>query len=141
MEVDVTNPSEYSRHVLEDGTAITDNQINQLRTISVKGMITSDDWEQQYKGIDNAREAATRFIIQTRVDTYDLMYITQIEYREKPDIQHAIQLDINFVEQRIVAPEQKEVKKPKYSGVIGTGTVLPRAYQPISNFKPLDIGI
>ena len=123
IDVNVKNTSAFSRHVLEDGTSISDNQINQLAQIMVHVVVATDDYATVFQRIDDYRKAAKRFIIQTRVKTYDLMFIETLDFQESSKVINAVQLTVGFIQQRLVVnPQNKQPSDPKNKDTVNSGT-------------------
>lgn len=101
LKVSTSPTNTYAQHTIEDGTVVADDKIrNQLR-ISMSIVLSGDDYTEVYKDIKNASDNNTKFIIQTRVDSYDNMYIEAYPSEESAAIFDTISLTIDFVEQMI----------------------------------------
>lgn len=111
--VSVRSITEFTKFVLEDGTAITDNMINRQNVIDVIVIACDENYSTVFKAIDNARKEAKRFIIQTKVNTYDEMYITSLDFTEIAEIQDAVKINITFVQQQQVSSSRKEIANIK----------------------------
>jgi len=98
------NPTKtFSNHKLENGQVVSDNVINNQKIINIGLILNPDDYLDVYKEIVALYEANTSFTIQTRVDTYDNMYIDGMPHDEDSTIANTIAINLNFIEQQISA--------------------------------------
>ena len=72
-----------------------------------------------------------KFTIQTRVDSYDNMFIEAYPYEENSKIVGTIALNINFIEQQFVGVKvgdlpASKVKEPANADTVDSGTKLPQ---------------
>lgn len=132
--VSVKSITEFTKFVLEDGTAITDNLINRQNAIDVIVIACNENYATVFKAIDDARKEGKRFIIQTKVNTYDEMYITSLDFTEVAEIQDAVKINVNFIQQQQVSSKRREstevknpedVKKEKDTSTKKTGKKQP----------------
>ena len=97
------NPSNtFASHTLEDKTVVIDNKIKNQNRVTVKAILSPDDYIEVYQAIKAADENSTKFTIQTRVDTYDNMYIESRPHEESSRISNTVAMVINFIEQQFV---------------------------------------
>lgn len=89
----------YATHTVEDGTTVVDNKIKNQARISINMVLDGEDYQEVYKNIQNASNDTTKIIVQTRVATYDNMYIESYPNEESADIFDTIALSIDLVEQ------------------------------------------
>lgn len=95
-----TSPSNtFANHPVEDGSTVTDNKIiNQVR-ISMSLVLDQNDYQEVYKNIQDASNNTTMLSIQTRVATYNKMYIESYPSEESAAIYDTISISIDFIEQ------------------------------------------
>lgn len=110
MKIRPTSSSEFSKYILEDGTAITDNQINRQTKIEVELVACKDNYNETYQKVDADRISGKPYIIQTKVKTYTSMYITEITFDESADVLGAVKFTVNFVEQIFATATYSELE-------------------------------
>ena len=95
-----TSPSNtFAQHTVEDGTVVSDNKIiNQVR-ISMTLILDPNDYQNVYKAIQDASNNTTVLSIQTRVATFNNMYIEGYPSEESAAIYDTVSMSIDFVEQ------------------------------------------
>lgn len=97
-----TSPSNtFSSHTIEDSTVVIDNKIINQTRISMTLILNSNDYQEVYKTIQSASINATQLSIQTRVSTFNNMYIEAYPSEESASMYDTISLAIDFVEQII----------------------------------------
>lgn len=101
LKVSTAPSNTYAQHTIEDGTVVADNKIRNQVRISMSIILSGSDYTEVYKDIKNASDNNTKFIIQTRVDSYDNMYIESYPSEESAAIYGTISLNIDFVEQEV----------------------------------------
>lgn len=127
----LSQSSKFAEHTLEDGTVVSDNKIKLQKRVSVSVVLDSEDYVEVYQKLKEADDNSTRFTIQTRVDSYDNMYIESLPYDESSKMAGTIAINIGFVEQQFVGvkvttlPAQK-VKAPQNADTVDSGTKLPQ---------------
>ena len=95
----VSPSNSFAKHVVEDGTTVIDNKIeNQIR-ISMGLILNGGDYKQVYNQIVSASVNSTKLSIQTRVKTFDNMYIESYPHKESAAIFDTVTLNIEFIEQ------------------------------------------
>ena len=130
LSVAVSPSNTFSQHTLENGTVTSDNKIKNQDRITIQAVLDPDDYVEVYQKIKAADNNDTLFTIQTRVDTYDNMYIESRPYEESGKMANTIAMSINFIEQQFTGvktgklPESK-VKNVADQDVENSGTKLP----------------
>ena len=124
----------FAEHTLEDGTVVSDNKIVTQKRVNVTAILNPDDYVEVYKRLKEADKNSTRFTVQTRVDSYDNMYIESMPYEESSRIANTIPLTIGFVEQQFVGVKvttlpPSKVKQPQNADTVDIGTKLPQQDQ------------
>ena len=123
--------NKFAEHTLEDGTVISDNKTRLQDRVSIQAILSPDDFEAVYQKLKEADRNDVKFTVQTRVDSYDNMYLESYPYEESSRIVGTIALNINFVEQQFVGvktgtlPESK-VKNPADTDTVDSGAKLPQ---------------
>lgn len=123
--------NKFAEHTLEDGTVVSDNKIRLQTRVAVQAILNPEDFEAVYKKLKEADRNDVKFTVQTRVDSYDNMYIESYPYDENSKIVGTIALIINFVEQQFVGVKvdtlpASKVKKASDADTVDSGTKLPR---------------
>lgn len=126
LSVSVEVSSKLSSHPLENGIVITDNKIENQAKITVQAVCAHEQYDNVFKNINYARKRAKLFVIQTKVDTYYNMCITDCTYEESAKHQKSISFEIQFIEQQLVksahgklsyldVKEEKDIDTPNRS--------------------------
>lgn len=132
LSVGVSPANQFAQHTLENGTVISDNKIRMQNKITVKAILSPEDYKSVYQEIKEADTNNVKFTIQTRVDSYDNMYIESRPYEESSKISNTIALMINFIEQQYVNVEttvltSSQVKTAADADTTTSGTKLPKS--------------
>lgn len=99
LKASVAPSNSFAQHPVEDGTVVSDNKIiNQVR-ISIPMILDSNDYKDVYKAIQDASNNTTILSIQTRVATFDKMYIESYPSEESAAMFDTVSMTINFIEQ------------------------------------------
>ncbi len=122
LKASTTPTNTYAQHPLEDGTVISDNKIRNQTRINMSVILDSNDYPETYKSIKEASNNSTRFIIQTRVDNYDNMYIEAYPNEESADIYDTIGISIDFIEQFFGTVETAELASSDVANQSDTDT-------------------
>tara|TARA_R110000851_G_scaffold264875_1_gene417473 strand:- start:293 stop:793 length:501 start_codon:yes stop_codon:yes gene_type:complete len=89
----------FAQHPVEDGTVVADNKIiNQVR-ISIPMILDSNDYKDVYKAIQDTSKNGVMLSIQTRVATFNKMYIESYPSEESASMYDTVSMTINFIEQ------------------------------------------
>ena len=126
-----TSPSKtFSEHVLEDGTVVSDNSIENQTMIGVSAVLSPDDFKAVYAKIKEAYKNDFKFTIQNRVDTFDSMYIESYPYSESSSIKNTIAISIGFREQKFSGVKTTSLPPSKVNNQadadpVDSGTKLP----------------
>ena len=131
LKASTTPSTTYAQHVLEDGTVVSDNAIENQTRISMALIFDSNDYPQVYKAIKNAKANRTKLTVQTRVDSYPNMYIEAIPSEESAGLFDTVQVIVDFIEQQFgsVVIEQlssSDVANPSDSDTVDRGEQLPK---------------
>jgi len=105
----------FAQHTVEDGTVVADNKIiNQVR-ISIPMVLDPNDYKDVYKAIQDASNNTTMLSIQTRVSTFNKMYIESYPSEESASMYDTVSMTINFVEQITGTVVTKKLATPDVS--------------------------
>ena len=130
LNLSVDESSQYSDHILENGSVVSDNKIRLQSRVNIQAILDSDDYANTFKLLQEAKNKPSKFTIQTRVASYANMYIESLPYEESAKIMGTISINISFVEQ-MLSPSKSEklppekVKAPADTDTINTGSKLP----------------
>lgn len=99
LKASISPSNTFAQHTVEDGTVVADNKIiNQVR-ISIPMILDSNDYKDVYKAIQDASNNTVLMSIQTRVATFNKMYIESYPSEESAAMFDTTSMTINFVEQ------------------------------------------
>lgn len=121
----------YATHVVEDGTTVVDNKIQNQARISINLVLDGGDYQEVYKNIQTASNENTNFTIQTRVNSFSRMYIESYPHEESADIFDTIIMNIDFVEQITSTVQTStltaaDVSSPADTDTVSRGEQLPK---------------
>jgi hypothetical protein len=88
----------YPQHTLENGVAITDHEFDLQDRVTLRCVLSPDDYVDVYQRIKKAFRQSVAFIIQTKVETYSNLYIETLPHEE--DAKNTVLLSLDFVQQR-----------------------------------------
>ncbi len=99
LKASVSPSNTFAQHPVEDGTVVSDNKIiNQVR-ISIPMVLDSNDYKDVYKAIQDTSNNAVKLSIQTRVATFNKMYIESFPSEESAAMFDTVSMTVNFIEQ------------------------------------------
>lgn len=99
LKASVAPSNTFAQHSVEDGTVVSDNKIiNQVR-ISIPMVLDSNDYKDVYKAIQDTSNNTVKLSIQTRVATFEKMYIESFPSEESAAMFDTVSMTVNFVEQ------------------------------------------
>jgi len=99
LKASVAPSNSFAQHPVEDGTVVSDNKIiNQVR-ISIPMILDSNDYKDVYKAIQDASNNTTMLSIQTRVSTFNKMYIESYPSEESAAMFDTVSMTVSFIEQ------------------------------------------
>lgn len=99
LKASISPSNTFAQHPVEDGTVISDNKIiNQVR-ISIPMILDANDYQDVYKAIQDTSNNAVMLSIQTRVATFNKMYIESYPSEESAAIFDTVSMTVNFIEQ------------------------------------------
>ena len=131
LSLSASPSNQFAQHTLENGLVVSDNKIKLQDRVVVKAILSPDDYKDVYQAIKEADNNDTVFTIQTRVDTYDNMYIESRPYEESSSIANTIAVIITFIEQQFVGVKTgrlpaSKVKNSADADTANSGTKLPK---------------
>jgi hypothetical protein len=103
LSVQVGESKTFSTHTLENGQVVADNAIDNQDRINLQLVLDPDDYIETYAEIQTLFDSYSPISIQTRVDTYENLYIEAMPHDEGPAMANTISININLVEQQIVS--------------------------------------
>lgn len=99
LKASIAPSNTFAQHPLEDGTVVSDNKIiNQVR-ISIPMILDANDYQDVYKAIQDTSNNAVKLSIQTRVATFNKMYIESFPSEESAAMFDTVSMTVNFIEQ------------------------------------------
>lgn len=121
LEATVFDVAKLMEHPLESGSVTSDHIVFQPVEIDLPLMITGENAKKVHIELRKLYLTATKLIVQTRVDTYAFMVLTEIPHDETPDVADGITVKVRLREAVFVdavygglAPAQVKAK-PKAS--------------------------
>lgn len=131
LKASTTPSTTYAQHVLEDGTVVSDNAVENQTRISMALILDSNDYQQVYKTIKNAKANRTKLTVQTRVDSYPNMYIEAMPSEESAGLFDTVQVIVDFIEQQfgsvvIEKLSSSDVANPADTDTFNRGEQLPK---------------
>lgn len=112
LKASVAPSNTFAQHPVEDGTVVSDNKIiNQVR-ISIPMILDSNDYTDVYKAIQDASNNSVMLSIQTRVSTFNKMYIESYPSEESAAVFDTVSMTINFIEQIAGTIVTKKLSSP-----------------------------
>lgn len=103
LSVQVSESKQFSSHTLENGKVVSDNVIENQDRINLQIVLDPDDYTNVFTEIQTLFDSVTSLSIQTRVDTYESLYIEAMPHDEGPSIANTVAININLIEQQIVS--------------------------------------
>lgn len=105
MRVSVRNTGRTTKFAVEDGTTRSDHYVRDPIELAVDLIIEDEDARDGYDQIKQARDANRLVIVQTKVDSYESMLITEIPHDETVELGGAISMPMRLSEWRTVTPQ------------------------------------
>lgn len=137
ISLSINTESRLTSHTLENGMVVSENQINLQNKISARVVCSDESYTSIYKNISYARRNCLAFVIQTKVDTYENMYISSCNYVDSSSVQRAVIIEINFIEQQYVKYATETLEKVNVSQEKDVDTPPPSTYTPDDVDDPL----
>lgn len=103
--VSVLPSKTFARHSLENKQVVIDDQYDNPTSLSMRVILNPSDYASVYNQIKEAYESVTSFIIQTKVDIYQNMFIESLPHEEDPSMFNTISMTLSFTEQLINEPD------------------------------------
>lgn len=108
--VSVAPSKTFAKHPLEDSRVVTDDQYDNPTSLTLRVILKSDSYQDEYKRIKASYEAVSPLTIQTRVDVYQNMYIESLPHEESPDMYSTISMSIELTEQLITKSQTNKIQ-------------------------------
>lgn len=123
LDVSVGESKTYSNHTLENGEVATDNAITNQNRINLQLVLDPDDYIEVFSEIKTLFNDNAVFSIQTRVDTYENMYIEAMPHEEGPSMANTVAINLSLVEQQISSTTSQELSASDVSSTADQSTV------------------
>lgn len=122
MKATIREPSKIMEHPAENGIVIADHRITMPVEIEIPMMVNSQYYRAVYKDIKKAFSSGDKFIVQTRVESYRNMVISDIPHEETPDIYDSILIGLRFKQILYAEPTGTfSPVNPSYQDTVSTG--------------------
>lgn len=105
MRVSVRDTKRATKFEVEDGTTRSDHVVQDQIEISIDLLLQDEDARDAYQQIKQAKNDNRLVIVQTKVDSYESMLITEIPHDETVELGNAISMPMRLVEWRTVTPQ------------------------------------
>lgn len=105
MRVSVRDTKRATKFEVEDGTTRSDHVVQDQIEISIDLILEDDFARDAYQQIKQAKNDNRLVIVQTKVDSYESMLITEIPHDETVELGGAISMPMRLVEWRTVTPQ------------------------------------
>lgn len=105
MRASVRDTKRATKFEVEDGTTRSDHVVQDQIEISIDLILEDDFARDAYQQIKQAKNDNRLVIVQTKVDSYESMLITEIPHDETVELGGAISMPMRLVEWRTVTPQ------------------------------------
>lgn len=105
MRVSVRDTKRATKFEVEDGTTRSDHVVQDQIEIAIDLILEDETARDAYQQIKQAKFDNRLVIVQTKVDSYSSMLITEIPHDETTDLGGAISMPMRLVEWRTVQPQ------------------------------------
>lgn len=105
MRVSVRDTKRATKFEVEDGTTRSDHVVQDQIEIAIDLLLQDEDARDAYQQIKQAKNDNRLVIVQTKVDSYESMLITEIPHDETVELGNAISMPMRLVEWRTVTPQ------------------------------------
>lgn len=105
MRVSVRDTKRATKFEVEDGTTRSDHVVQDQIEISIDVLLQDEDARDAYQQIRQAKNDNRLVIVQTKVNSYESMLITEIPHDETVELGGAISVPMRLVEWRTVTPQ------------------------------------
>lgn len=105
MRVSVRDTKRATKFEVEDGTTRSDHVVQDQIEISIDLLLEDEGARDAYQQIKQAKNDNRLVIVQTKVDSYESMLITEIPHDETVELGNAISMPMRLVEWRTVTPQ------------------------------------
>ncbi len=123
MRVQVSEPSKYMNHPLEDATIVTDHRIILPVEITISFILRPENYRNTYLLIRQAYLSAFRFSVQTKANTYTGMYISDIPHEEDPAFFDTITMVVQFREVQFFQAQSQLLSDSNVINAIDASTI------------------
>lgn len=124
LSIDVNDDSKLCQHPLEDGSIMTDHDVNLPIEIVLTIALDRPQYANVYAEIVQYKRDKTFLIIQSKVDSYPNQVLKTITHSESADMWNGVEMVLRF-EQIILATAQNNVepRNPTNVNTIEKGTL------------------
>lgn len=105
MRVSVRDTKRATKFEVEDGTTRSDHVVQDQIEIAIDLILEDETARDAYQQIKQAKFDNRLVIVQTKVDSYESMLITEIPHDETTELGGAISMPMRLVEWRTVQPQ------------------------------------
>ena len=105
MRVSVRDTKRATKFEVEDGSIRSDHVVQDQIEIAIDLLLQDQDARDAYQQIKQAKTDNRLVIVQTKVDSYESMLITEIPHDETVELGDAISMPMRLVEWRTVTPQ------------------------------------
>lgn len=123
MTIQVNLSKSYSEHTLENRQVVTDNVTDNQNLINITIILDGSNYRSEYEKIKTLFDEETNFTVQTKLDTYDNMYIRAMPRDEGPNMMGTVALSFDMVEQQIVGSSTSTLSDEEVAAVADQATV------------------
>jgi hypothetical protein len=122
----VREGAKLMRHPVEDGELISDHIVYEPVGVEVSLILDPAQYVDNFQQIKALFKAATKLTIQTRVETYENMYILEMPHDESAEMADTVAVAVKFEQAIFVSPQYQQlppskVKKSSNSSTAKTG--------------------
>ena len=123
MSVQVGQSKSFSNQTLESGLVVADNVIDNQDQINLQLILDPDNYVDVFAEIQSLYDSVTAISVQTRVETYNNLYIESMPHDEGSSIANTVAINISLVEQQIVSSTTQVLSEPDVSNSADASTV------------------
>ena len=135
MRVQVSQPSQFMTHPVEDGSQVTDHRIILPVELTMTMILEPDQYRLTYQLIKQAYLLALRFSVQTKADTFTGMYISDIPHEEDPALFDTITMVIQLREVQFFPAQPQLLSTANVENPIDS-SIIQQGEQVINNTTP-----
>lgn len=123
IRVQVSEPTRFMTHPLENGAQVTDHRIILPIEITISFILQPDNYRNTYLLMQQAYLNAFRFSIQTKTSTYTGMYIADLPHEEDPALFDTISMTVQFREVQFFRAQRQPLSDDNVIDAIDASTI------------------